>query len=147
MTNENLTEPSDLIDPDHQAAMIIEVPVGLLPTYGHSQDGARPHVEVSGSLLHYVIVERGEELLREYFSDLPSLLERIFRSIASDMASAYECRHRRESEDFRRQMFAKQLEYLGTLDPAWAKRERRRLNQILSSHPFTDGLDPIDWLP
>src|SRR5689334_10506398 len=121
MSHPSLTEIRREVE---RLASVIEAPASALPTYGYSEDGARPHIEVSDALLDYVVVERGEERLRETFADLPSLLERIFRSVASEMAGDYECRHRRAGEDFRRQMFAKGLKYLATLDPEWAARER-----------------------
>jgi hypothetical protein len=37
----------------------IRAPESLLPTYGHTRDAARPHIEVDARGYHYVIVERG----------------------------------------------------------------------------------------
>ncbi len=36
----------------------------VLPTYGSSEDGARPRIEVNARSYHYVIVESGQELER-----------------------------------------------------------------------------------
>jgi hypothetical protein len=127
-----------------ELAAVIGAPANALPTFGHTDDGARPHIEAHGPLMDYVVVERGKELLRETYVDLDGLLERVFRSVASEMASAFEARNRRPNEDFRRQMFAQKLEYLGTLSPRWAERERVRLNEILRRHPFIDDLKPAD---
>jgi hypothetical protein len=42
----------------------------ILPTYGRSEDFARPHIEVDDSGYHYVVVERGQEMERfKYSSD------------------------------------------------------------------------------
>ena len=36
----------------------------VLPTYGQSEDAARPHIEADSRGYHYVVVERGQELKR-----------------------------------------------------------------------------------
>jgi hypothetical protein len=42
----------------------------ILPTYGRSEDFARPYIEVDDSGYHYVVVERGQEMERfKYSSD------------------------------------------------------------------------------
>ena len=119
----------------------IGAPLSALPTFGHTQDNARPHVEVD-PLLAYVIVERGRELSRESFARSDALMERIFVDVTFEMASSFELEHRRPSEDFRRQLFNKQLSYLTVLDSSWAEHQRRALNEVLAANPFTDGLQP-----
>ena len=32
-----------------------------LPTFGSSEDFARPHIEKTGNIYHWVVVERGQE--------------------------------------------------------------------------------------
>jgi hypothetical protein len=89
-------------------------------------------------------MERGEETLREPFLDLDGLLCRIFESVTFSMASQFELTHRRSNEDFRRQLFAKQLEYLAALSPNWVLHLRSDINATLSRHPFSDALEPSD---
>ena len=96
-------------------------------------------MEVDGPLFHYVIVERGEELVRETFGEVEELLARIFRDVTFQMASHFEVRNRRPNEDSRRLLFAKQLELLGVLSLAWAEQQRALLNRVLSEHPFCDA--------
>ena len=77
---------------------------------GHTEDFARPHVEVVGPLLHYVVVERGQELLRESFQELEEeLLFRVFKDVTFQMAATFELRNRRPSEDSRRLLFEDSL--------------------------------------
>jgi hypothetical protein len=111
-----------------------------LPTFGRSEDGARPHIEVAGPFAYYVVVERGQELERWQFADLDALLHRVFADITFQVACRFELRNRRPGEDSRRLMFAKQLEHLTHLNPSWAARERERLNGLLKQHPFSDHL-------
>src|SRR5688572_29569388 len=70
-----------------------------LPTFGRSEDGARPHVEVNASGLHFVVVERGEELERVTTNDLDELLWRVFESITFSLACGYAGKHRVRGHD------------------------------------------------
>ena len=110
-----------------------------LPTYGRSDDFARPHIEVSGSEYHYVIVERAREEERARYTNLDDLLFRVFRDITFDLASTFELKHRRPGEDSRRQLFAKQLDFLDRLDPEWRMRAEREIAQILNKYPYDDS--------
>jgi hypothetical protein len=120
----------------------INAPKHLLPTYGHSVDGAHPHIEVDkNGQLYYVIVERGEELKRDFAVDTDDLLYRVFADITFTMAGDYEVKHRIETEDFRRQMFAKQEELLSILNDKWKDREQKEHQWILRSYPFDDDVN------
>ncbi|HEY9219266.1 MAG TPA: Imm63 family immunity protein [Phenylobacterium sp.] len=114
----------------------IDAPADLLPTFGVSQDGARPHLEVDVRY-HFVVVERGVELERRSTQDLQVLLYWTFETVTFSMATAWELRHRREGEDFRVQLFGKQLALLAELEPAWSTRKRREYVQVLKRHPLT----------
>ena len=127
-----------------ELARLIDAPLDALPTYGVSRDMAYPHIEVHGPWMHYVVQERGVVWRREKTRDLDELLAFVFHDVTFYMASQFELAHRRPDEDSRRQLFAKELEYLGMLNPHWAEQQRARLNEILSRHPFTDGRQPTD---
>ena len=109
-----------------------------LPTFGYSEDGARPHVEVTAQRLHYVVVERGEELERRTTRDVDELLWQVFADITFSLAGRFELAHRVPGQDSRRARFAKQVELLETLSPVWAKRRSEEHTVILASHPFDD---------
>ena len=110
----------------------------VLPTFGHSQDGARPHIEADSRGYHYVVVERGQELRRDTTRDLNELLYHVFESVTFTLACDYERTHRIAGEDFRRQLFARQVELLSSLSQTWAERELRDHQKILQQHPFND---------
>jgi len=117
----------------------INAPERHFPTYGYSNDGAQPHIEVDkNGQLYYVIVERGEELRRDVALDTDDLLYRIFADITFSMAVEYEVNHRVKEEDFRRQLFAKQEELLGKLNDKWRQRQQEKHQAILRSYPFDD---------
>ena len=116
----------------------ISAPPGMLPTYGYSQDGAHPHIEVDNSAYHYVIVERGQELKRISTADLDELLYHVFRDVTFSMSTTLEVQSRRPREDFRRQLFAINLNLLGQLEPHWQDRYQHELDKILKEYPFND---------
>ena len=113
-------------------------PIAWRPTYGYSDDGALPHLEVDSNGMHYVVVERGQEQLRRTTQEVDELLYWVFASITFSMASSYEVRHRIPNQDFRRLLFAKQAELLHRLNPAWEARRQQELSDILLQAPFSD---------
>lgn len=119
----------------------IDAPPHLLPTYGRSDDGARPHLEIDDRY-HFVVVERGQELERRSTDDLDELLYWVMGTTTFSMACAHELRHRREGVDFRRLLFAKQVEWLRRLSPDWAERKQGEHAETLKLHPFTDEKRP-----
>lgn len=117
----------------------IASPGQALPTYGRSEDFARPHIEVSGQTYHYVVVERGEELQRKTTEDINELLYWIFKSVVFELAVKYELQHRIDSQDSRRAAFAKEIELMGLLDASWASQIKREIDEILVRYPFSDA--------
>ncbi|MHA3774771.1 Imm63 family immunity protein [Verrucomicrobiota bacterium sgz303538] len=110
----------------------------ILPTFGQTQDGARPHVEVDSRGYHYVVIERGQELRRDITRNLDELLYQVFESITFNVACDYELAHRIPGQDSRRLLFARQVELLALLSPLWAEREKLDHERILQQHPFSD---------
>jgi hypothetical protein len=98
-------------------AELIGAPASYLLTYGRSDDSARPHIEFNGARFLYVVVERGRELERLSAVGVQEILYRVFTSVTHQMAWDYECRHRRRSEDPRRQVFDVQLRRNSFNDP------------------------------
>ena len=97
----------------------IEAPSIYLPSYNHSEDGARPHIEQQGNEYHWVVVERGEELQRKVTKEIKELMFWIFDSVTFEMAVGLELNNRKEEEDFRIQMFRIQEELIGKIDPEY----------------------------
>jgi hypothetical protein len=110
----------------------------VLPTYGRTEDFARPHIEADSRGYHYVVVERGRELERITTRELDELLYHIFQSITFSLAMDFECKHRIAREDCRRQIFCHQVELLSRLDRRWAARCAQEQNRVLEENPFRD---------
>ena len=132
----SLPETEDAVN---ELARRIDAPGNVLPTYGRTEDFARPHVEVDARGYHYVVVERGQELERITTDDLDELLYRVFAGVTFSMASAHELRHRVDGQDSRRLLFATQVDLLSRLSPRWGRREAERHAMILRNHPFRDA--------
>jgi hypothetical protein len=99
-------------------------------------DGS-PYIEV-GAAYYFIVEERGIELKRRKTGNLDELLYWIMDDLTFSMSLDYELRHRREGEDSRRLAFAKEVELLELLSPAWAKRRAADHEKILRTHPFRD---------
>jgi hypothetical protein len=123
---------------DRRAAIIGAQAAYELPTYGRSEDLARPHLEVDSRGYHFVVVERGQELERLTSRDLDEILFRVFQTVTFGLASAYELANRVEGQDTRRLLFQKQVELLSRLSEQWGQRQARRHEDILRAHPFSD---------
>ena len=108
----------------------IEAPENVLPTYGASEDSARPHIEIDGRY-HFVVVERGLELERRTTTDLDEILYWIFDGVTSSLASRYEVRNRNPGEDFRRHEVRK----AGRPDGATGRAMGRALRSSASGYP------------
>jgi hypothetical protein len=116
----------------------IAVPPSLLPTYGKSEDMARPHIEVAGPSLSWVVIERGKEIDRKTTRDVDELLYWIFRSVIADMASRFAARNPVAGREFRYPMFIKELELMGRLNRAWRARLVSELGPLLREAGLTD---------
>ena len=109
-----------------------------LPTYGTSEDGARPHIEVEHGLYHYVVVERGVEIDRRFSDRYDDLLYWIFSDVTHRHAFGYELQNRIEDQDCRRIAFPKQVELMRKIDPVLGGRLEQDIAQILQRAPYDD---------
>lgn len=119
-------------------AQKIEAPPQTLPTYGYTEDFARPHIE-SDRAYHFVVVERGQEVDRRTTQELDQLLYWVFSGVTFSIACDFERANRVAEADFRRMLFQKQLELLGRLDPHWRERCESEISGILSKYPLSDA--------
>jgi hypothetical protein len=110
----------------------------ILPTYGRSEDLARPHIEVDSRGYHLVVVERGKERNRVTTTDLDELLRHIFDSVTFTLACRYELEHRVEEHDCRRLIWQHQKDLLQRLSSRWAALHAQQIEEILRKHPYND---------
>jgi len=118
----------------------INAPNRLLNVRSSSDEFGTPHIEVDEEGYNYVVSERGEEFERRKTKDIDKLLYWIFKSIVFIMANDYELEHRKPNEDFRRQLFAKQIELMEKLDLKFAQWKKEEFDKILEESPYEDNL-------
>lgn len=118
----------------------------VLPTYGYSEDFARPHIEVDDVNYHYVVVEGGKELERFTTNILDDLLYRVFERLTSSLASVHELQIPVEGQDPHRLALDQQVRLLAILSQEWAQRRLEGLEKILEQHPFDDWSAGREWL-
>lgn len=102
-----------------------------------SDDGS-PHVEINDGRFELVTTERGLELARTSFDSKEDLLFSLISLVTFWDGVAFEFRNRDENRDCRRMIFAKQLELLGSIDPAWAARRAGEIEKTLRENPYND---------
>ncbi len=120
-------------------ARIINAPRDLLPTFGSTRDFGNPHIEVDKKNYHYVVVERGIEWERSTTQNLNELLYWIFNDVTFQMACDYEVKNRVNNQDFRRELFRKQLEFMKNINSDFSKKLEEEIREILKNHPFNDN--------
>lgn len=122
----------------NELAQKIGAPQNILPTYGYSEQTARPHVEVSPRAYYYVVAQNGQEVSRFATRDIDQLLYKIFVDMTFGLAIAYAEKNRIENQDIRRLAFQRQVELLTLLSPQWGERGSQEHAQILKQAPFDD---------
>ena len=112
-------------------------PVRFVTTPQH--DGS-PHIECIGGGFHYVVTERGSEPERRMTSEAEELLFWLVSDLTWALASEWEVQHRIEGEDFRRQLFRKDVELMSQVSEDWARRKKEKYEKILGEYPFDDRM-------
>jgi len=97
-------------------------------------DGASIHIEESKYC--YLVMERGQIVKKHESENLDEILYHLFSDITFSLAVDYEVRHRNKEEDFRRIMFAKQLELLQKINENYCKKREEQIADILQKHPY-----------
>jgi hypothetical protein len=110
---------------------------GLLPEINNSNDFAKPFIEIDNYGYNYVCRERGEEIFRKNPFDIDELLYEVFDNVTFEMAIKWELKNRRENEDSRLQLFAKQVDLMTRINKDFGERINNRLQRILKFEPST----------
>lgn len=122
----------------NELARKIGAPQNILPTYGYSEQTARPHVEVSPRAYYYTVAQSGQEVSRYGTRDVDQLLYKIFVDVTFGLAITYAEKNSIENQDIRRLAFQRQIELLTLLSPQWGERGSQEHVQILKQAPFDD---------
>jgi hypothetical protein len=122
----------------HAIAEQLSVPTNLVEFHTRQQDDGAYHLEVMGDEYHYISTERGKTLDVRTTRDPEDVLFWLTENLTRSMASEYELNHRVERRDSRRLWMAKHVEYMQSINPAWAARVTEKYEAILVNYPFDD---------
>ena len=102
------------------------------------QDDGSAHIEYASGSYSYVITERGIEYERRVTQIRHEILYWLTSDAVFTIACQFERNNRIPGQDVRRLIFAKELDLLSLVNPAWAERKNRELETILAKHPYVD---------
>jgi len=122
----------------NELAQKIGASQNILPTYGYSEQTARPHIEVNPRAYSYVVAQSGQEVSRYATRDVDQLLYKVFVDVTFGLAVTHAEKNRIEHQDIRRSAFRHQVELLTLLSPQWGERGSQEQTQILKQAPFDD---------
>lgn len=116
----------------------------LYPLRFERGDDGSAHVEpqADGTWLRQV-TELGRVTDKAFYNDDDALLYRLVCDVAGAEGSRWQAQQPRDGKDPRRADFARRLELVGKVSPAWRIRLAEELAQWLARHPYTDrALEP-----
>ena len=128
----DLTEIRQRVD---RLATVIGLQHPSWPKYEWTPEGQ--YIEVDHAY-HYVETDRGLERARRTTLDSDELLYWIFAALTRAMAREFAMLNSVPGRDFRRAMFARQLELLGQLSTSWRAKHEKEINDLLVLHPYLD---------
>jgi hypothetical protein len=122
----------------NELAQKIGTPQDILPTFGYSEQNARPHIEVGSWTYAYVVSQSGQEVSRYKTRHIDQLLYKIFADVTLMLSIKYAEQNRIENQDIRKTIFPRQVELLALLSPQWGERGANEQAQLLKQAPFDD---------
>lgn len=118
-------------------------PVDLHPLFFQRQDDGSAHLEFhEDGTVSSVVTERGATIASTRFDDEEELLYHLVRGAIWMMAYEYEKSHRVEGQDLRRVLFARDLELMQRVSPAWGGRRRAEIEDMLRRYPYREVPTP-----
>lgn len=133
-TRLSLQQIRDIITP---IAVQIGADLRLLPSFDPSDDFSTSNIDVDVAY-HWIGRERGKVLTWKSTRSLDELLYLVFSSLTFSVAGADAAATPRDGRDFRRSLFARQLELIGSIRPPWRDRLLGEINDVLARYPFHD---------
>lgn len=98
-----------------------------------------PHFEIHNDEYHCVSSERGFEFSRNITKSMDEFLYWFFKDKISSLSVKYELEHRVRNQDFRKVVFAKEVELFNFLDPLWGIKAKDDIQKILEVYPYSDN--------
>lgn len=89
---------------------------------------------------HFVFTERGKISLHKITDDLFEISYWIYADQIFKMSLKYATKHRKNNQDFRRVLFAREIELLSEIGENYKKRGEIAIDEILKIAPYNDNL-------
>jgi hypothetical protein len=138
MAGEEVTDAelqAELTDRMAVLARIVDAPVQSLPGFT-PKDSAIPFVQITDGELHWITVERGQELEHRTTRDQDTWLFWIFDGVTRDQAWSWERETRIAYVPSRLSAFCRHLELLARLDEGWAETVLAHYHRTLIRSPY-----------
>lgn len=100
-------------------AEIISAPKKYLHFYETPQHDGGPHIEYEGEELLFVHTEKGNRYSEKRSKNPEEILYWFMSELTFAMACEFEVNHRKEDQDFRIQLFARQEKLMSMINIKW----------------------------
>lgn len=121
-----------------EIARVIDAPIHELLTFNISRDDGTPCIQIERDIIYYFAMDRGAVCMHKQTTDRMDLYYWVFKDVTHSMSLKYELRNRKDKSDFRRVLFEHQLELLGKINPVWATKLQKEIDEILENYPYND---------
>ncbi|MGY5392283.1 Imm63 family immunity protein [Acinetobacter sp. NigerLNRRAM0016] len=103
------------------------------------QNDGTPYVLIHEEKYWYISAERGEVYFERKTNDFDELCYWIMDDCISSYSFDFELKNRTRGQDFRRIVFAKQIELFGLISDEWKVKKEKNIKKILERSPFEDN--------
>ena len=104
--------------------------------YKNSIEGTYIYSKISG--YHILYVEKGEIREQRITLRKETVLLYVLEIVSFDIALNYAKRNRKGSEDFRKELFTKEIEIYSLFGTKYEKKKKREIDKILEKNPYND---------
>ena len=96
------------------------------------------YVYVENGKYYYVFTEKGKIREKKELETEEDVLWNVLEVVLFDIAIDYAIKNQNKGEDFRRKLFAKEIELFSKFGENFKKRKIEEINKILEVNPYID---------
>lgn len=96
------------------------------------------YIFAQNDIYHYVITERGKIRVHKELKSEEEVLWNVLDTVLFDVAMDYAIENRVQKKDFRRVLFAKEIDLYFKFGDDFGKRKIQEVNEILEKNPYCD---------
>lgn len=87
---------------------------------------------------HYVFTEKGKIRIHKEFETVEEVLQEVINEIVFEIALDYATKNKIPGVDFRRKLFAKEIELCSKFGNEFKEKREKEVNEILKNNPYID---------